>query len=143
MANLGKLKGRPNRLGVPPSLEEASTNLLAPEVAPAAPVAAGPAPVPPAAAPVVAASAPAPEPVAPQALPAPRKARTIDGRTLRRTNRYVQLNFKVTEEFDARLRALAQKQGILLVEVMERSLAVYEASLAGASKASKAGKTGR
>jgi len=65
---------------------------------------------------------------APEHAPAlPRSAR-IDGRTLRKTNRTVQFATRVTEEFDARLRAIAQRDGILLVEVLEQALDAYEAS---------------
>lgn len=49
----------------------------------------------------------------------------IDGRTLRKTNRTVPLSLRVTPEFDLLLRKTAQADGILLAEVMERSLALY------------------
>jgi hypothetical protein len=48
--------------------------------------------------------------------------RRIDGRTLRRTNRTVTLATKVTKEFDDRVREIAQREGIMLVEVLERAL---------------------
>ncbi|MDT3723019.1 hypothetical protein [Pseudomonas oryzihabitans] len=97
-----KLKGRREELGVPPSLEEASTNLTAPEVAPAArPV------------------NPAPPKVA---EPKPK----IDGRSARKTNRTVQFATRVTPEWDARIRALAQNEGVLLVEILEKALDRYE-----------------
>lgn len=90
MANAAKLK-RKGTLGVPPSIEEASTNLEAPETAPA---------------PVI-------------------NARSIDGRTRRRTNRTLQLNLKVTPQCDLLLRQIADYEDILLAEVLERALKSY------------------
>jgi hypothetical protein len=120
MANLSKLKRR-NTLGAPPPLEEASQNLSAPEVAPV---------------------------VAPQATP-PRATATlprkpyragnehetvndrrerIDGRGLRKTGRTVQFANRVSWEFDDKLRHIAQRDGLKLVEVLERGLDAYEAA---------------
>lgn len=45
---------------------------------------------------------------------------------MRRTNRTVVLATLVTPEFDMRVRHLAQRDGLLLVEVLERALAVYD-----------------
>ncbi|AMV00981.1 hypothetical protein [Xanthomonas citri] len=101
---LKKLKGRRDELGAPPTLDEASTNLTAPEVAPVT-------------RPVAAANPP------PQARPA-----KIDGRSARKTNRTVQFATRVTPEWDARIRALAQREGVLLVEILEKALAHYEQS---------------
>lgn len=50
----------------------------------------------------------------------------VDGRTLRRTNRTVTFATKVTQAFDDRVRAIAQRDGILLVEVLERALDALE-----------------
>lgn len=58
---------------------------------------------------------------------APRPSR-IDGRTLRRSGRTVQFATRVSPEFDERLRQIAQRDGVLLVEVLERALEAYEAS---------------
>lgn len=51
-----------------------------------------------------------------------------DGRSLRRSNRTVQFATRVTPEFDDRIRAIAERDGLLLVEVMERALEAYEAA---------------
>ena len=103
MADLSKLKSlkqRRSTLGEPPTPEEASPNLKAPEVAPAAP-----------------------DPVADASIAQLRK---LDGRSIRRTNRTVQFATRVTPEWDARIRALAQREGVLLVEILERALDCYE-----------------
>ncbi|BEH16720.1 hypothetical protein [Marinobacter shengliensis] len=108
MADVSKLKSlkqRRSTLGEPPTLEEASPNLEAPEVAPAAPD------------PVVDAYADKPK----------RKLDgRIDGRSVRRTNRTVQFATRVTPDWDARIRALAMREGVLLVEILERALDCYE-----------------
>jgi hypothetical protein len=90
MADMTKLKKR-NSLGEPP--EEASNNLVAPEVAPVAP---------------------------PQ--------NHIDGRSLRtrRSTRTIQFSTKVTPEFDARIRQIAHRDGLLLTELLEEALNSYE-----------------
>ena len=104
VSKLKKLTGRRDERGAPPTLDEASTNLTAPEVAPVArPAAANPPP-----------QAPA--------------AKKIDGRSARKTNRTVQFATRVTPEWDARIRALAQREGVLLVEILEKALDHYEQS---------------
>jgi len=103
VSKLKKLKGRRDELGAPPTLDEASTNLTAPEVAPVARPAAAKPP--------------------PQAA-----AKKIDGRSARKTNRTVQFATRVTPEWDARIRALAQREGVLLVEILEKALDHYEQS---------------
>lgn len=90
MANASKLK-RKSSLGKPPPVEEASSNFLAPETAPA---------------------------------PAS-TMRAVDGRSRRRTNRTMQLNLKVTPECDALLREIADREGLLLAEVLEKALDFY------------------
>lgn len=50
----------------------------------------------------------------------------IDGRTLRRTGRSVQFATKVTPEFDTRIRRLAQREGRLIIEILEAALDAYE-----------------
>ncbi|EIX0138094.1 hypothetical protein MG118_004103 [Escherichia coli] len=110
MADVSKLKTlKPRRsdLGAPPPLEEASSNLNAPEVAPAKP------------------ATPIQQPATPPAA-AEVPARKIDGRTARRTNRTVQFATRVTPEWDARIRELAQREGVLLVEILEKALDKYE-----------------
>jgi hypothetical protein len=110
-------------LGAPPPLEEASQNLKAPEVAPVV----------------------APEPATPPpATVTPlRKIQTaekgqeratnhgrarLDGRSLRKSGRTLQLATRVNWEFDDKLREIAQRDGLKLVEVLERGLAAYEAA---------------
>lgn len=120
MADLSKLKRR-STLGAPPPLAEASSNLDAPEIA--APPPPPPLPVPSAA------------PVAPVALPLIGEGkRPRDGRTARRTGRTVQFATRVTPDFDERFRAIAERDGLLHVELLERSLAAYEAGRQSAKR---------
>ena len=104
MADVSKLKSlkqRRSTLGEPPTLEEASPNLEAPEVAPA--------------------------PVSDASEKPKRKLDgRIDGRSIRRTNRTVQFATHVTPDWDARIRAMAMREGVLLVEILERALDCYE-----------------
>jgi hypothetical protein len=116
MANLSKLKlKRPNSLGAPPPLEEASRNLKASEIAPG-----------------VAASAPVtrtrkPAPAAPLETESPQHSR-IDGRSLRRSGRLIPFATRVTSNFDERFRNIAQRDGLLIVELLEQALDAYESS---------------
>jgi hypothetical protein len=50
----------------------------------------------------------------------------MDGRSLRRTGRTLQFATRVTEDFDERLHKIAERDGLLLVEVLEQGLAAYE-----------------
>ena len=98
-----------------------SQNLQAPEVAPIAPE-------------------PQPAPVAPPKPPrgtpvsvsetTPEPAETLrarrDGRTLRRTNRTIAFATRVSAEWDDRIRDIAERDGLKLVEVLERALDAYE-----------------
>jgi hypothetical protein len=93
MADLSKLRRR-NTLGSPPTIEEASQNLKAPEIAGMA----------------------QPE----------EKPNHIDGRSLRRTGRTVQFATKVSPAFDEKLRQIAQRDRLMMVEVLERALDAYE-----------------
>ena len=52
--------------------------------------------------------------------------RRIDGRSLRKTGRTLQLATRVSWEFDTKLRQIAQRDGLKLVEVLERALEAYE-----------------
>ena len=79
-------------------MEEASTNLHAPEAVLAAHVAAARSDL----------------------------IQRMDGRSARRTNRTLQFATRVRPEWDAELRALAQRDGLLLVEVLERALELYK-----------------
>ena len=120
MADFKNLK-RHNTLGAPPPIDEASDNLSAPETAPAPPPAA------PAAPPEKAQTAPRRAKraaLAPIAIEQGRGHR--DGRSLRRTGRTLQLATRVSPEFDARLRAIAEREGMLIVEVLEEALDAYE-----------------
>jgi len=122
MADLSKLKRR-NTLGAPPPLEEASQNLKAPEIAP-----------------VVALEPTTPPPTAITPLRTPQTAGNgqeraknhgrprLDGRSLRKSGRTLQLATRVSWEFDDKLREIAQRDGLKLVEVLERGLAAYEAA---------------
>ena len=58
--------------------------------------------------------------------PIPRREGRVDGRSMRRTNRVVQFATRVTPEFDQRVRAIAMEEGLLIVEVLEKALRVYE-----------------
>jgi len=48
-----------------------------------------------------------------------------DGRSRRRTGRIEQINVKVSAQFNSDLRGLADRQGLLIVEVLERALDTY------------------
>lgn len=96
MADVSKLKRK--TLGAPPPMEEASTNLHALEAVPVVHVAAASSDL----------------------------IQRMDGRSARRTNRTLQFATRVRPEWDAELRALAQRDGLLLVEVLERALELYK-----------------
>jgi len=95
MADLSKLKRK--TLGAPPSIEEASANLHAPETF--------------------------------SVVSSEQDRPRIDGRSARRTNRTLQFATRVRPEWDAELRALAQRDGLLLVEVLERALELYKTKI--------------
>jgi hypothetical protein len=121
MANLEKLKRR-NTLGTPPPFEEASQNLQAPEIVP---VVTAPAVSPHSEAIPVLTPAGEQQGALPQSHDAQYR---IDGRSLRRTGRTLQLATRVSWEFDDKLRRIAQRDGLKLVEVLERALEAYEAA---------------
>ena len=54
------------------------------------------------------------------------QASRIDGRSLRRSGRTVQFATRVSPEFDERIRQIAKRDGLLLVEVLERALDALE-----------------
>ncbi|MGH6842431.1 MAG: hypothetical protein ACREDV_10130 [Methylocella sp.] len=85
------------RLGAPPSLDDTADNLKAPEVAP-------------------------------RALDAATGKRLgwEDGRTARRTGRTEQFATRVSAEFDKRFRAVAKRDGLLMAQLLEKSLDAYE-----------------
>jgi len=103
MADVNKLKSRRNALGAPPAIEDASPNLEAPETAPA-------------------------QPAQQQAVYGRIGDGHIDGRTMRKSNRTEQFATRVTPEFNHQIRAIAMRDGLLLVEVLERALVTYEAA---------------
>lgn len=104
ISKLKKLKGRRGELGVPPTLDEASLNLTAPEFAPVG-------------------IAEVNSPPLPQVQT---MARKIDGRSFRRSKRTVQFATRVTPEWDTRIRTIAQREGVLLIDVLEKALDAYE-----------------
>ena len=106
MADVSKLRRR-STLGNPPPPDEASPNLGQPEAAPS--------------------DEASPNLAASEAAPATHR-RVIDGRTARRTNRTIQFATRVTPEWDERIRTIAQRDGLLLVEVLEKALDCYEAA---------------
>jgi hypothetical protein len=113
MADLSKLRRR-STLGAPPPVTEASTNLDSPEaVLPSLPRMAEP-------------TAIAPSHPAGQGQ-GQGQGRRRDGRSARRTSRTVQFATRVSPAFDERLRDIAERDGLLLVEVLERALDAYEA----------------
>jgi hypothetical protein len=105
MADLSKLKQRRSSLGKPPPAAEASPNLQAAETAP---------------------SAISPKRIRTAETRAGQGGRARDGRSARRTGRTVQFATRVSPEFDEQLRAIAARDGLLLVEVLERALDAYE-----------------
>lgn len=94
--NMADLSKFKKRFGPPPAIEDTGANLKAPEVAPRAPL----------------------------EIATQRKER--DGRTARRTGRTVQFATRVSEEFDERFRAACKRDGLLMVELLEKSLEAYE-----------------
>lgn len=117
MANVSKLKGlRSSGLGTPPSLDEARTDLL-----PSPPLETSLSPLQSDQAVSVGI---AETPTSPVAFP--ERVNRMDGRTMRRTGRTIQFATRVSPEFDDRLRQIAMRDGILLVEVLERALDAYE-----------------
>lgn len=108
---VGKLRGLARRgLGTPPkdAMPEVTGEGAAPLVADAPPAA--------------------------PALPPQAETRTIvDGRTLRRSGRTVQLGTRVTEQFAIDLRADAAASNLLIVEVLEEAVEARRRLLALAS----------
>jgi hypothetical protein len=112
MADLSKLKRR-STLGAPPPPTEASNNLESAEIAVTAPPHMQPA------AERIAAAIPSP----------PDQGRRVrDGRSARRTGRTVQFATRVTPDFDEQFRAIAERDRLLHVELLEKALSAYERS---------------
>lgn len=113
MADASKLKTlRRGGLGAPPSLEEARIDLAT------APQERG-APLPQRGADSEPAQSPQTD------IPITRPPR-LDGRTMRRSGRTVQFATRVSPDFDERVRQIAMRDGMLLVEVLEHALEAYE-----------------
>lgn len=101
MVDVSKLKRGKSRLGTPPSSEETAPGLSAPEIA-----------------------------------PLPQESQSIsnadnhyirrDGRSARKTNRTLAFATRVTIEFDKEIREIAEREGLLLVEVLEEALNAYK-----------------
>ncbi|WP_040620580.1 hypothetical protein [Rhodovulum sp. PH10] len=85
------------RLGPPPAMTETADILQAPETAPAAPE-----------------------------MPRRVGRGAEDGRSARKTGRTVQFATRVSPEFDKRFRAVAKRDKLLMVDLLERSLEAYE-----------------
>ncbi|ABS45759.1 MULTISPECIES: hypothetical protein [Yersinia pseudotuberculosis complex] len=84
------------KLGTPPPLEEVATGLDAPELAPA-----------------------------PHIEEQPTYIRR-DGRSARKTNRTLAFATRVSPEFDAELRDIAEEKNLKLVELLEEMLEAYK-----------------
>ena len=59
---------------------------------------------------------------------APVSPQRTDGRSARRSNRTLQFATRVSPAFDERIRAIAARDGLMLVEVLERALDAYESN---------------
>ncbi|HAT1529026.1 hypothetical protein [Morganella morganii] len=105
MADVSKLKKAKSRLGTPPSAEETATGLVAPEVAPLAQESQS-----------IEYEASEPESIYVRR----------DGRSARKTHRTLAFATRVTIEYDKELREIAERDGLLLVEVLEESLKAYK-----------------
>lgn len=60
------------------------------------------------------------------AAPAPAAAKRRDGRSANKTGRTVPFATRVSEHFDGQLRDIAERDGLKLVEVLEKALEAYE-----------------
>ena len=117
MADASKLKTKRGRggLGSPPGPDEVATSLNAPEIAPVASTA---------------------EPDASHtetdsAQPEnPQKDAEVytrrDGRSARKTNRTLAFATRVTPAFDQEIRDIADREGLKLVEVLEKAVEAYK-----------------
>ncbi len=110
--------GSPPRDAIPEITGEAAQDTSPVTPPPAAPLPAVPA--------SVAASLPPQPPTparsAPEAPPPARPRTVVDGRTLRKTGRTVQLGTRVTEQFAIDLRTDAEADGLMIVEVLEEAV---------------------
>lgn len=117
MANASKLKTKRVRggLGTPPGPDEVATSLNAPEIAPVAST--------------VEPNASQTE-TAPQQPESPQKDTEVytrrDGRSARKTNRTLAFATRVTPAFDQEIRDIADREGLKLVEVLEKAVEAYK-----------------
>jgi hypothetical protein len=94
---------RKKSLGSPPGMPEELSVLTAPETAPAAP------------------------PQVPTPVPPEPPARAFkDGRSLRRTGRTVQFSTRISEPCNERFRLVAERDGLMLAQLMELAVDAYE-----------------
>lgn len=115
MADASKLKNRSrprNSLGSPPGPDEVATSLNSPEVAPAEVISEA----------VPTQSVTPTETQVSNAAPYVRR----DGRSARKTHRIIPFATRVTPEFDNEIRDIADREGIKLVEVLEKALTAYK-----------------
>ncbi|HCT5345680.1 TPA: hypothetical protein OT027_005159 [Klebsiella quasipneumoniae] len=119
MADASKLKTKRARggLGVPPGPDEVATSLNAPEIAPA--VAATDVQI------QQADLSPVHhDPVGTQTVTEAYTRR--DGRSARKTNRTLAFATRVTAAFDQEIRDIAEREGLKLVEVLEKAVEAYK-----------------
>jgi hypothetical protein len=101
MADLSRFKRK--SLGAPPPFTETPANLRAPEIAPS------------------------PIPIRREPEPEPRRERSFkDGRSARRTGRTFQFSTRVSAGFNDRFRAVAERDGLQMNELLEKALDAYE-----------------
>lgn len=118
MADTSKLKRkRPGGLGVPPGPDEVATSLNAPEIAPAldTPVKVA----------EISSTATDVSPV--EAAKSSEGYTRRDGRSARKTNRTLAFATRVTPAFDQEIRDIAEREGLKLVEVLEKAVEAYKA----------------
>lgn len=117
MADASKLKSKRARggLGVPPGPDEVATSLNAPEIAPAVnPTENNTS--------FVAAAQTQSEDTQNAAESYIRR----DGRSARKTNRTLAFATRVTPAFDQEIRDIADREGLKLVEVLEKAVEAYK-----------------
>lgn len=117
MADASKLKTKRARggLGVPPGPDEVATSLNAPEIAPAV------------AATDVQIQQADLSPVHHVGTQTVTEAYTRrDGRSARKTNRTLAFATRVTPAFDQEIRDIAEREGLKLVEVLEKAVEAYK-----------------
>ena len=61
----------------------------------------------------------------PEIAPAPPPSVPEDGRSVRRSRRTRQFATRVTADFDRRFRSTARRHGLLMTELLERSLEAF------------------